>query len=306
MGGSVYLQKKSGATSGVDSVLAALKHIMEHYQNYFRAQVLEIWENAPSTALGGTARFEIPVNDLDSTQKQIHDYIDVTESVFIDRSVFRIIGYWEVNDVKQRGYFSLNFQPEWRTIYGDISITLYPTSEIRDLVFLFWKSSNIRSELTDAFIEKIGQLNKGKKLFNKIYFAKGEPSPSDARSFMATYYTQTQQVYDDLLLTIESESDSSQMISKNLYPYKRNIILESLAKIHTANDRLDTIMKRSEIEIDRKHSISLIAAKDDSFAKAVDLVSSSVIIPAFNKLYGLSMLKELMEKGIKEHYFPLQ
>lgn len=298
LGCSIYLLRRTGRSSYYDNILAASTDVLRHYSRVFQPARFEVWEDAPTEGMGGHLYKTVDINPEESSEELLETVLAEIETGKRDNWIFRIKGNWKIPSRTQQGYISLNFDPSWRQTYGDISISLYATRDVQDLVNLFWSTTETRVELVDNFIQAVSEWNEKGKLFERVYFAAGTPSGSDAGSFVAVHYNKPTQLYDDIISTIES-TDGSRII-RYLSPYRLSPLVKNLSKLEVASSRLKEITAHYEIQLSYGNSVSLVAEKIGSFAKAVKVLSESILLPAIRELRDMPSLIETMRRGIKE------
>lgn len=296
MGCSIYLLRRTGKSSYFDNVLAASRNVLRHYSESFQPAKFEVWEDAPSEGMGGHLYKAVDIKPEESSEELLEMVLTEIRTAKRDNWIFRVKGNWKILSRTQQGYISLNFDPSWRQAYGDISISLYSTRDLQDLVDLFWSTTETRLKLVDDFIQAVSEWNEKRKLFERVYFARGTPSPSDAASFTAVHYNKPTQLYEDIISTIESANWFR--VITNLSPYKLPRLIKNLSELEIASSRLKEITQYYRIQLNYGNSVSLVAQEIGSFAKAVKVLSESLLLPAIKELRDMKSLVETMRRAI--------
>lgn len=149
-----YTNPRKEIDSRIDIGLAALKHYL---RGYFEPTDLEIWRTAPMSELEGEeiVKTSINIGDTYELRQIIDEKIGtrlVDGSQLLSESIIRVNGIWKLDGIEQRGFFSINNASQWRGVYGDIDVDVYPGME-DDITTLFWSHSNERKEMVDKFFE---------------------------------------------------------------------------------------------------------------------------------------------------------
>jgi hypothetical protein len=225
---------------------------------------------------GGILSSELPVIDIRSAEAQLAEYFRKVPRDPASRPIIRIRGTWKILSREKQGYLSVNLEPSWAQVYGDISMSLYPTRDVQDLIELFWLTIDTRASLVDSFINAVEGWNEEGKKYDRVYFARGVPSPSSMDSYAAAYYSEPIQLYDDLVSAIKASYGFKEVA--NITPYRRSSLLHGLSELEIAKYRLGKIMDYHKISVNYGHSVSFVAEKVDGFAKVVRWLSDGIVL----------------------------
>ncbi len=194
--------------------------IAEDLKDYFTPTHVEMWSKAPLEELGG---------DLISTYENFELFRNVTFGEdFIPTldSIIRIIGNWNISDnIKDvRGYFSINYDPTWTNVYGDLNADIFPSvaEDLTDLIFDTGRAISI----WDDILRKCLDIDVRKSWYQIYSVVLSEVIPEDAPELISMFYSKDKNLIWKFALN-HLENTNSKLI-EDRKPYDKEFIISTL------------------------------------------------------------------------------
>jgi hypothetical protein len=283
-----------------DKLLACYEALKFFHKTLFFSQEAEVWFSAPSEALGGNLARVFPAqNPLEATHA-INEYLRSLQYQDLRKTFVIFRGLWEINGIKLAGYFSIQNNPEWRKVYGDLEIAAYAKGDFEDIVDALWVLQGLNG-LIDKFIREfqrgIHNLCIG---LSQAIFCRGIWTREDPSNIMAIYLIGARRSLLKIFYDALRKSKEPDVISK-ARPLDTRFLLDTLEENKDVETRIKERLKKTMVTEIPIRSALYIAKERDSFASLFKDVSNSVLKPAFAKLPKEDQVKEQIEDGLKDY-----
>jgi len=287
----------------IDKLKACVEAIKFFHRGLFFLKEVEVWFNAPSEALGGSlakvAKSENPIEAANTLYEYFKElpYADIRKTIVIFR------GNWEIDSLKIAGYFSIQNDSEWQSVYGDIEISAYAKGQIEDVVDILWSTSDAQGLLRN-FVESIERGIKGFCIaLSQITFSYGIPTSEDPSNLMAIYLIGERRALLRVFYRALRDSEDPIVVAK-ARPLDTRFLMDILAKARIVETRIsERLEKAMVVEVPRKSAL-YIAKDRSSFKKLYEEISEAILKPALKNLPEESIVRERIERGLDEYHEP--
>lgn len=289
----------SSAEMARDRLKVCYEAIRFFQSGLFFPQDIEVWFTAPSEALGGTLAKSIVVKNLYADVESLYEYLNQLLLTDLSKTIVVFNGKWAFSGIELGGYFSIQNNNEWRTVYGDISISAYARGEFEDLTDGLWSVQDPRHLIVD-FVKNLVQNTKNLSIgLAQINFSRGIFSEEDPTNLMAIYLSGERRSLLRIFYKALVESKDPAVVLK-AQPLSSRFLIETLISKSIVKDRIDRRLEKDLVAEIPTRSALYIAKERESFAKLYADISEAVLKPALKKLPEAKLVEYQIEEGLKE------
>ncbi|HJW97907.1 MAG TPA: hypothetical protein VJ529_02175 [Candidatus Bathyarchaeia archaeon] len=266
----------------------------------FFLREVQIWLDAPSTALGGIEIGSFSAQDVGEAVNFAQNRVRALPVQDVARTIVVFRGLWSIAEVSLAGYFSVQNDRNRLNVYGDIEISAYPQGEIRDIVDALWRLDNVNA-LVNQFVTsfQMGIKNLHFRL-SRAVFCHGLWSRNDPSNIMAIYLTGSRRNLLGLFYDALKRQECPGIIEKT-GPLDTKFFLNTLSEESLVDSRIDSRLEESLVTEIPVQSLLYIAREPDSFGKLFQELTVTVLKPALSKLPESSEVKKKISEGLSEY-----
>jgi hypothetical protein len=287
-------------------ILSRLHYAVQAIRFFYSGRIfvpyeILIWKGRPSEALGGEQLSKIIINNFDDDIKSLMDNMSNSKVFPLEQlllTVIQINGTWDIVNNHLDGFFSVNNNASWRSVYHDLEIDAYGRGEIEDLTDALWKdgdSEGIISRLVDAMDNaKVGQKIRPREIF----FSTGVPAKGEVSNLRALHCSERRYLIDFMYSTL-SEGKTVDIHDK-LGPLNKGFFISAIAKERVVSERLKIALEETVITEKFGHSVTYFAKDKDSFVKLYEKLYESIFKPAFRNLPRSDEVKGKIVNGLNK------
>jgi hypothetical protein len=258
--------------------------ISRFYSSHFKPRSIAVWKYAPLPELEGILLKEFPIHGEFVTREaadELSRYLQSQE--FVDRffSVIRIVGMWVADGMSLTAYLTISNDPNWRRVYGDVEMNVFPEGDIRDLVDLLYRDKVTKERLVNFFLISFAEYNDEAHQIGGIYFTLGVASAEDLDLWHAVSLKSQSRFLTDSIARLKAVGGED--IEHKLNPYSIPFLVDSLRTVPKFDETINDFFTRHQIS-EKAGSLGLIGEKPDSFKDFFEEFAEKVLKPMLRDL----------------------
>jgi hypothetical protein len=260
--------------------------VSRFYEAYFKIRGIEIWKFAPLKELEG-----IPLKGIEiakgfvtrEDEERLWQHLQTLDPVDRFFSVVRLLGTWEMEDhPKLDTYLTISNDPNWRRVYGDIELNVFPEGDIRDIVDLFYKDRTVKERLVDFFLTTFAGYSDDAHQTGAIYFTLGVPAAEDLDLWRTVSLRSKTTLLENSLARLRAIGGEE--AEHALSPYSVHFLVRSLREIPQFDEYLSSFFARHQILAKSVGSVGFIGENPESFKEFFDEFAEKVLKPMIRDL----------------------
>lgn len=265
----------------------------------FTLENAEIWFDAPFESQGGQLHKKIDTTDFYATGQAVHQLLRRLTFEQLSRTIIMFNGIWNFDGIELGGYFSVNNNRIWRRVYRDIEIDAYGKGDFEDLVDVLWKTQDMTT-LVPKFVDALTRSPSAERMaIYEILFSQGVPTDEDVTNLLATHFHGTRAQLMRFFYRVLRNSKDVWVTSRST-PIDNRFFIKTLYDEKLVQQRLTESIEEALLVERVGKSVTYVAKERDSFSRLYESFVSSVLKPALRELPPEEIVRETIEKGLRE------